>query len=71
MRIYCKNCKYLGSYEGEMGEFRYLCYQPCNIITERDAIHEYKVLQNSPYARNKNNDCMGFKKKWYIINKEE
>lgn len=68
---YCKNCKYLGYYEAEMGEFHYLCYHPSNVIIQRNAIHQYKTLQNSPEAKNKNNDCLSYKKKWYIFKREE
>jgi len=63
--VYCCNCKYLGSSEGEMGEFHYLCYFPLNIIVEKDAICKYKILEHTPEARNKDNNCLAYKKKWY------
>jgi len=64
-KVYCRNCKYLGSYEGEMGEFGYLCFRPLNITKKRNAIHEWEETIHSPEIINRNNDCNGYKRKWY------
>jgi hypothetical protein len=65
MKVYCSNCKYLGSYEGEMGEFHYLCYHPSNIISVFNAIHIWTELIHKPEVKNKKNNCYNYKRLWY------
>jgi hypothetical protein len=57
---YCKNCKWYDKYQTYVKD-------SCWIYKERDFYGNKLYEQNNPIQKNKNCDCLDYKRKWWKI----